>query len=269
MGPIAMLPPALAAMPFSVWEGAVAALQFTVISSSFASEASGSGNTPYSKFAQGRKLEREAPSRAVMERIYTPALLTSTGFAAFHALADGGNGRALLVACALVAHFGKRLLEVRCVHKYSGTADMAAGTFIGVYYALVCVVIAGFQALVPAGVYTAAPWSLPAGLALFATGQIGNGACHKALADMREGDDAKYVLPRGGIFEYAACPHYGFELVSWLGVAVLALQLNAFLVFCGMASYLGGRSVATSKWYRAKFKEEYPASRRNMVPFLF
>ena len=66
-----------------------------------------------------------------------------------------------------------------------------------------------------------------------------------------------------------AVAHYLCELVAWLGVALVAQQLNALLVFAGMASYLSGRAVATTRWYRAKFGDAWPARRRHLVPFIF
>ena len=78
-----------------------------------------------------------------------------------------------------------------------------------------------------------------------------------------------YSVPHGGLFGVVAMPHYFFELCAWLGVALVAQQLNALLVFGGMASYLGGRAVATSRWYRAQFGAAWPAGRRHLVPFVF
>ena len=76
-------------------------------------------------------------------------------------------------------------------------------------------------------------------------------------------------MPHGGLFELVAMPHYFFELCAWLGVALVAQQLNALLVFGGMASYLGGRAVATSRWYHAQFGAAWPEGRRHLVPFVF
>ena len=78
-----------------------------------------------------------------------------------------------------------------------------------------------------------------------------------------------YSVPHGGLFGVVAMPHYFFELCAWLGVALVAQQLNALLVFGGMASYLGGRAVATSRWYRAQFGAAWPEGRRHLVPFVF
>ena len=78
-----------------------------------------------------------------------------------------------------------------------------------------------------------------------------------------------YVVPAGGWFDYVAAPHYFFEIVAWFGLALATQQLNAYLTAAGMASYLAGRAVASTRFYRERFGEGYPASRRHLVPFVF
>lgn len=80
---------------------------------------------------------------------------------------------------------------------------------------------------------------------------------------------SKYAIPTGGLFALVTMPHYFFELCAWLGVALVAQQLNALLVFGGMASYLSGRAVATTRWYVARFGKAWPVRRRHLVPFIF
>ena len=125
----------------------------------------------------------------------------------------------------------------------------------------------------PRDAYVAA--LLPVGLALYAIGEAGNlyhparlarrrrpkeqatmlrGMSALALAATPTTAEAlaavpetpkqsAYSVPQGGLFDVGAMPHYFFELCAWLGVALVAQQLNALLVFGGMASYLGGRAV--------------------------
>ena len=249
--------------------------------------------TGYSKFA-GKTAS--IPSRRGMMIIYTPALVTS---AALFATAPVVNGREALVAGLLAVHFAKRVGEVLLVHRYSGAMGPMC-YFISTFYALLSLLICVQTQNVPPAVY-AAPGSeaaLPVALGLFAVGQLGNLYHHMLLAGMRSSEapapeevavtptskDAlaatatpaqqpmppqAYRVPRGGLFEYAAAPHYLFEIVAWLGVALAAQQLNAFLVTAGMASYLSGRAVASSAWYKKQFGAAYPAERKHMVPFVF
>ena len=37
----------------------------------------------------------------------------------------------------------------------------------------------------------------------------------------------------------------------------------------GMASYLSGRAVASTRWYIDTFGAEYPVERRHIVPFVY
>ena len=110
---------------------------------------------------------------------------------------------------------------------------------------------------------------------LFILGIAGNGYHHMLLAKLRKtsksGENSvKYLAPRGGLFEYVAAPHYLFELLTWLGIAFTSENLNAFLVFVSMSSYLAGRSVAQNQWNRQTFSEtEWPSTRRNLIPAIF
>jgi very-long-chain enoyl-CoA reductase len=85
---------------------------------------------------------------------------------------------------------------------------------------------------------------------------------------MKSSESNKYVSPRGGLFAYVATPHYLFELIGWLGIAIVANHLNSYLVFAGMCSYLAGRSVAQNEFNREKF-DDWSTERKNLIPFVF
>ena len=111
-----------------------------------------------------------------------------------------------------------------------------------------------------------------AAVALFTLGSLGNAWHHLLLARLRStsSEGAKeYKPPTGGLFEYVSTPHYMFELIAWFGIALASEHLNALLVAFSMSSYLSGRSVATSKGNRKRFGKAWPATRGNMIPFLF
>ena len=251
--------------------------------------------TGYSKFAPSGA---SIPSRRGMLIIYSPALLTSVAMAS----SAPATGRASLIAGLLVIHFAKRVFEVLFVHKYSGSMGPAAYG-ISTFYSLLVLLICGQTQHVPLSVYEAGAShiALLLGLSMFVVGQAGNGWHHLQLARMR-GDTSDalpavpatpstdgatrgeaspvaapptphspraYAVPRGGLFELVAAPHYLFEIVAWFGVGLAAQQLNALLVAGGMASYLSGRAVACTAWYRKRFGTAYPAGRKHLVPFVF
>ncbi|CAM9115562.1 unnamed protein product [Heterosigma akashiwo] len=211
--------------------------------------------------------------------IYTPALITSMTM-----LALGVNGlehagplsipSPSLAAAFCVIHFAKRCLEVMFLHVYSGRTDRGTPTQIGVLYALYAMCIA-YSAGRDGHDYdfTTNKNMIAAGTLLFTTGIVGNFYHHYLLARLRAvpstDSKKKYVAPRGGLFCYVAAPHYLFELVGWLGIAIAAHHLNVYLLFAVMLSYLSGRSVAQNDFNRRKFEEEWPAQRKNLIPFVF
>jgi 3-oxo-5-alpha-steroid 4-dehydrogenase 1 len=110
-----------------------------------------------------------------------------------------------------------------------------------------------------------------AGLLLFALGAAVNIRADAALRALRSagGADRSYRIPRGGLFELVACPHYLGEILEWLGFALATRTLAAAVFAFWTAANLAPRAHATRDWYRDKFREEYPRSRRALVPFLF
>lgn len=167
-----------------------------------------------------------------------------------------------IVLLALLGHFAKRCLEVLFLHKYSGPMDLLTTLAITGFYSLIA---AGTSALnaAPLAHADALFWL---GLAFFAAGEFFNFWHHKILADLR-GEGTDYVIPRGGLFERVACPHYLFELLAWFGIALLSRHLFVYLAFLGMFGYLLARSLKTLAWYRAKFPH-FPRERKALIPGL-
>lgn len=246
------------------WGAAITAVQLVFTCTSWINEVKPGGATAYSKFSSGGGI----PSRLGMLIIYTPALIAAATLTAEHGFSvPTAVGQPGTIATLLMLHFGKRVAEVLVVHKYSGTVSAAIASSIGVYYALVTVLIKATAISDPIGF---SPDNARAfGLVLFGVGQLGNLYHHSLLASLRAPGSHAYVVPSGGLFGVVAAPHYFFELIAWWGLAMVADHLNVYLVAAAMTSYLGGRSVAQNRYNREKFKEEWPRSRRNLVPFLF
>ena len=212
----------------------------------------------YSKFSSGKGI----PSRIGMVIIYSLPILIVT----LCALPYLPYLRLIQLAVygALVIHFGKRVLESLLIHKYSGHMDVLAVVVASITYTFMAGGISGLN-IQPAsemgGIFYA-------GLVLFFVGEMGNFYHHLLLANLRKAD-REYHIPHGGWFEYVACPHYFFELLAWLGIALLSRHLFAMLVFVSMSAYLISRSIKTRQWYQQRFKQEYPAKRKLLIPFIF
>eukprot|EP00127_Corallochytrium_limacisporum_P005312 Clim_evm43s202 gene=Clim_evmTU43s202 len=88
-------------------------------------------------------------------------------------------------------------------------------------------------------------------------------------AEKDAGVSKEYVVPMGGLFDYVCCPHYLCELGIWLGMAIYSGHVQNYIVFLVMVGYLGGRSVATERWYRHKMGDKYPKNRKRLLPLIF
>lgn len=185
----------------------------------------------------------------------------------------GAELAAWLGAAMWCLHFVRRTLESAFIHRY-GKPQVPAGDVITEY-----VYYWGFAAWNAATLFgpayrgPSAPWLL-LGVGIFTLAELGNARAHLMLRALRpEGTTARRV-PRGFLFEWVSCPHYLFEILSWVGFAV-ATQTWAALAFL----LLGSGILAT--WARARHMaykkdfdgrdgtEPYPARRRALVPYVF
>ena len=253
----------------------ITALQLFIAASSYSVETNAKTRAQYSKFSRASNSDESStwPSRFAMLVIYLPAFITAVVLLLLgHCIPSMKNIPTPSLAAILCAiHFAKRCLEVLFLHKYSGRTDKATPTQISVYYTLMTMLVAyasGGSNDKDSGESN----MMIRGTVLFAIGIIGNFYHHYLLASLRTKNTSrtKYVAPRGGLFNYVATPHYLFELLGWLGIAVCSNHLNVYLTFVGMSSYLSGRAVAQNDFNRRKFDEkDWPIERKNMIPFLF
>ena len=82
----------------------------------------------------------------------------------------------------------------------------------------------------------------------------------------------KYPIPKGGLFALCWCPHYLFELVGWVGIAIVSNHFNYWLTVVVFTSSLSGRAKSTEDWYLEVFagEPELDGNRRTaLIPFLY
>ncbi|NWF64934.1 MAG: hypothetical protein HXY38_11580 [Chloroflexi bacterium] len=167
-----------------------------------------------------------------------------------------------IVFGSVFMHFAKRVLESLFLHKYSGNAGALTTLLIAIFYSSAAYLIGWLNQNPIAFVDV---W-FGLGIVFFLTGLSGNFYHHKLLADLRK-NSLDYFIPKGGWFEYVVCPHYLFEIVTWLGVALLSRHLGAWLILLFVISYLSARSLRTLTWYHEKFKD-FPKDRKAILPFI-
>jgi protein-S-isoprenylcysteine O-methyltransferase Ste14 len=221
------------------------------------------GMFTYSKFAHGLKDRGPMlPTIVGMLMLYTPAGM----YAAWACMGTPSLGsRSALMALLTLVHFVKRDLEVLFVHKYSGHMPLLTGINGSVTYVAVAMIQCYFAAQVPADMCV--EWTWYVGVALFWVGLGGVTYHHWLLATLRKPGEKGYKVPHGGFFEYVATPHYFFELIEFLGKAILSQHLLCLGTFVWMCCYLGDRAVNQSKWNREKMTD-YPKNRRHLLPFI-
>ena len=81
-------------------------------------------------------------------------------------------------------------------------------------------------------------------------------------------------MPNGGLFNLVCCPHYLFELLGWLGVALVFSHPLGITVLWMMVNYLFGRAHLTLKWYHNKaangvINQPLPRAWKRILPYVF
>jgi protein-S-isoprenylcysteine O-methyltransferase Ste14 len=106
------------------------------------------------------------------------------------------------------------------------------------------------------------------GVMLFISGYIINYKSDQFLRKMKDQAKGKYIIPRGGIFQWISCPHYFGEILEWSGWALLTWSLPglAFAIFT--FANLAPRALAHHRWYKEHFND-YPSSRKALIPFIW
>ncbi|XP_022086051.1 3-oxo-5-alpha-steroid 4-dehydrogenase 1-like [Acanthaster planci] len=106
------------------------------------------------------------------------------------------------------------------------------------------------------------------GVALFFIGMAINIHSDHILRNLRKPGETGYKIPRGGLFEYVSGANYFGEIVEWTGFALACWTLHTAAFAFFTAGYIGViKAFAHHRWYLAKF-EDYPKSRKAVIPFL-
>ena len=105
------------------------------------------------------------------------------------------------------------------------------------------------------------------GLAVFILGWLINIRTDEILLRLREPNETKYLIPRGGLFEWVSCPNFLGEMILWCGWAIMCWNLAALSFAVWTIANLFPRALAHHRWYRRTFAD-YPANRKAVFPGL-
>ncbi|KAL2621154.1 hypothetical protein R1flu_001359 [Riccia fluitans] len=107
------------------------------------------------------------------------------------------------------------------------------------------------------------------GVTIFFIGFIGNFWSDSILLSLRtDEDDRSYRIPQGGLFRLVSNANYFFEMVEWLGWAIMTWSPAALAFFLYTMANLVPRAKSNHYWYLKKFPD-YPKERRILVPYLY
>lgn len=170
-------------------------------------------------------------------------------------------------------HFARRTLESAFLHRYTRTVSVADTAGEYVYYW-------GFAAwiawTVASRTYHLPPqWALGLGCGIFTVAEVGNFYSHVLLARLRpNASETARRIPRGFLFERVSCPHYLFEILSWVGFSIATQTLGGLAFTALGAGILVGWATKRHRAYLVEFdgkdgREQYPARRRILVPFAY
>ena len=178
-------------------------------------------------------------------------------------------------AALWAVHFLRRTLESAFVHVYSQPSISVLDTVgeLAYYWTFGAWIGHSCASGENAALLSLPPWASIAGLALFACAECMNGRMHWQLASLRSGSGAggaaakkKRMLPApprcSPIFSLVCCPHYFFEIMSWVGFNVAVGPTTAGLGFAMVGAaivtqYARERHAAYALEFGAQFTAPY------------
>ena len=80
-----------------------------------------------------------------------------------------------------------------------------------------------------------------------------------------------YVVPTGGLFEYVVSPQYFFEIITWIGMAIIAQHVNVWFTVIIIVGYLSQRAKHQYEWYeqRDMLSQEQQKKKYIIIPFVY
>lgn len=90
------------------------------------------------------------------------------------------------------------------------------------------------------------------------------------LRNLRKPGDTGYKIPQGGLFEYVSGANFTAEILEWIGFAIAGGVAVGPVMFAFCTAFnIGPRAVAHHQWYLERFGEDYPKSRKRLIPFIY
>jgi very-long-chain enoyl-CoA reductase len=178
----------------------------------------------------------------------------------------------LILAC-WIFHYLRRAFEAAFIAHYKRARPIIESVGAPVHYGLFAVWV-GWALRPDHGYVPPALALVVAGAAIFVAGEVGNFVCHLKLRNLRPDGGSHHVIPRGFLFEYVSCPHYFFEIASWVGFFLMTATTPVAAFLAATLITLFARANQAHRRYLEEFdgdegREKYPTSRKALIPFVF
>jgi len=105
------------------------------------------------------------------------------------------------------------------------------------------------------------------GILVFAAGYAINQQSDAILLNLRKPGESGYKIPHGGFYRWLSSPNYFGEIIEWVGFALAAWTVPAWIFAWFTATNLVPRAFSNHRWYREHFSD-YPKRRRAIIPFV-
>ncbi|XP_010643621.1 3-oxo-5-alpha-steroid 4-dehydrogenase 2 [Fukomys damarensis] len=142
---------------------------------------------------------------------------------------------------------------------FQGIVFCIGNGFLQSYYLIYC-------AEYPEEWFTDIRFSL--GVFLFILGMGINIHSDHTLRQLRKPGEVTYRIPQGGLFTYVSGANFLGEIIEWIGYALATWSLPGLAFAFFSLCFLGLRAVYHHRFY-CKVFEDYPKSRKALIPFIF
>lgn len=170
-----------------------------------------------------------------------------------------------LLFSLFIVHMCRRLYECFFVHRFSIHAKMS---FIHYLVGLIHYPCVGLTILVDH--QSSSIQNRFFGLILFLLGNYIQYQTHLTLTKLRQNSKDIYPIPQGFfLFNYISCPNYFAEILIYISLFLLSHKTSAFVslvIWIFVNQILSG--LFTHRWYCHHYQQNYPSTRRAILPFL-
>lgn len=119
------------------------------------------------------------------------------------------------------------------------------------------------------GAYYLLRWNAIAGILLFFVGMTINLHSDHVIRHLRQPGDTRHYLPQKGMYRYVTSANYLGEIMEWVGFALAAATLAAWVFPIWTAANLVPRAHAINKRYKEEFGQEALKNRKRVIPFIY